>query len=263
MNCEDVQTRLPEYWAESIAVSAHREIEQHLQGCGACRAEAETLGKHWTNLGGILVGEDLGAAVRTRFYDMLDAYRGGLEEKPTQRFEWHWTFAAAGAGAFAMLAVGFFVGRGAAVPVAAKPDAQIAQLRGEVSSMRQMMALSLLQQQSAADRMRGVSYAYQVDKSDANVVEALLETVKSDPSVNVRLAAVDAFRNFGSNLPARRSLLAAVKSQDSPLVQIGIIELLVDLNDQTSTKDLGKLAQDASLPKEVRQRASWAVTQLK
>ena len=111
--------------------------------------------------------------------------------------------------------------------------------------------------------MRGVTFTSHLETSGREVVSALLSTVKSDPSVNVRLAAVDAFRNFGSNLPARRSLLAAVKSQDSPLVQIGIIELLVDLNDQTSTKDLGKLAQDASLPKEVQQRASWAVTQLK
>ena len=53
-------------------------------------------------------------------------------------------------------------------------DPRVAQLRGEVSSMRQMVALSLLQQQSAGERLRGVSYAYQVPSSDTEVLSALL-----------------------------------------------------------------------------------------
>jgi hypothetical protein len=254
MNCENVQTRLPEYWAESIPVAAHREIERHLQGCDACRAEAETLGKLWADLDR-LPSPDPGPQLRSRFYQMLDAYRTGLDEKQPKQTWWHWGIAA---GAFAMLAIGFFVGR-MAVPA---PDPQIAQLRGEVNGMRQMVALSLLQQQSPSDRMRGVSYAYRLDKTDGDVIDALLVTVNTDPSVNVRLAAVDAFRKFSAKGSARRGLLDSLKTQDSPMVQIAIIELLVDLNDQTAVRKLESLAQDQAMPKEVQERARWAVSQL-
>lgn len=276
--CEQVRQSLPEYWAGLLAVKQHREIDAHLETCLSCRTEAAELGRIWNRLDDIPSAEP-GPQVRSRFYQMLDAYRSGIEEgvKPPARAAGFWQrFAAASswrmpalaaAGSFAMLAIGFVAGRGTtgAGPASADPakeNTQIAQLRSEVNSMRQMMAISLLQQQSATDRMRGVSFAYRVDKSDGEVVSALLETVRTDPSVNVRLSAVDAFRNFSSNTGARRKLLEAVRAQESPLVQIAIIELLVDLNDQTATKALEALTSDSGLPKEVRDRARWAVTQL-
>ena len=58
--------------------------------------------------------------------------------------------------------------------------------------MRQMVALSLMQQQSAGERLRGVSWAYRVESSDTEVLSALLYTVNNDQSVNVRMAAVEA-----------------------------------------------------------------------
>lgn len=271
-NCEWVRQNLPGYWAGTIAVKDHREIDTHLEGCAACQSEASELGKLWTGLDLIPV-ENPGPQVRTRFYEMLDAYRSGVEEggaspKPVGSFFGFlripsWQFAGlASAAAFALLAVGFFVGRAQQQQAKPAESVQIAQLRGEVQSMRQMVALSLLQQESAADRIRGVKYAYKVDKSDSEVVAALLDTVKTDPSVNVRLAAVDAFKNFSSNTAARRKLLESIRFQDSPLVQIAIIELLVDLNDQTSVKTLDTFAKDAALPREVQDRARWAVTEL-
>ena len=45
MKCENVQMRLPEYWAETIPVNVHREIERHLQTCQVCKAESAMLGK--------------------------------------------------------------------------------------------------------------------------------------------------------------------------------------------------------------------------
>ena len=253
MNCEKVQKLLPEYWAETIPVNSHREIEQHLHQCDTCQAEAEMLGELWADLDRLPTLEP-STDVRSRFYGMLDAYRSGVDEKPKRNW-FHWAIPA---GAFAMLAIGIFVGRVNVTPV----DPQIAQLRGEIHGMRQMMALSLLQQQSPADRMRGVSYAYRLDKSDGDVVTALLETVKSDPSVNVRLAAVDAFRKVGTGVAARKALIDSLKAQDSALVQIAIIELLVDLNDRTTAKSLQSFSVDSAVPKEVQESARWAAGQL-
>ena len=48
--CDRVQQRLPEYWAGTIAVKDHREIDQHLETCAECKAEADQLGRLWNNL---------------------------------------------------------------------------------------------------------------------------------------------------------------------------------------------------------------------
>ncbi len=70
--------------------------------------------------------------------------------------------------------------------------------------MRQLVALSLLQQQNASDRLRGVNYAYRVEQSDPQVLSALLTTLDHDSNVNVRLAAVDAVRNFTDSPVGRK-----------------------------------------------------------
>ena len=68
-----------------------------------------------------------------------------------------------------------------------------------------------MQQQSASDRLRGVNYAYRVEQSDPEVLGALLTTVNHDPSVNVRLAAVDAVVSAATRVTqaARASLSCA------------------------------------------------------
>ncbi|BDC51647.1 hypothetical protein F183_A39620 [Bryobacterales bacterium F-183] len=261
-SCEQIQQKLPEYWAGIISVNEHRAVDTHLAACQACRNESAELGRLWANLDRVPV-EAPGPAVRTRFYDMLDAYRSGADEKapaaaPSWWSRWFGQPLPVFAGALAMLAVGFFAARSFYSPPVVKPEtSEIAQLRGEVNSIREM-----LQQQSASERLKGVTFASRADKSDRDVVFALLDTVKSDPNVNVRLAAVDAFKRFGTDHAARRQLLEAIKLQESPMVQIAIIELLVDLNDQSAVKALNAMTQDDKLQKAVQERARWAVTEL-
>jgi HEAT repeat protein len=139
---------------------------------------------------------------------------------------------------------------------------ELAQLRGEVSSMRQMVALSLLQQQSAGERLRGVSYAYQAPSSDTEVLSALLRTMNQDDSVNVRLAAVDALHQFGSSPVTRAAIIQSIPKQDTPLVQIALIDLLVDLKAKEAAPELVKLAADDKVNTSVRSHARAAIEKL-
>ena len=128
--------------------------------------------------------------------------------------------------------------------------------------MRQLVALSLLQQQSASERLRGVSWAYRVESSDSEVLAALLEAVNRDPNVNVRLAAVDALHAFAPNSLARQRVLESLENQTAPIVQVAIIDLLVDLKEGKAGPELRKLSENASIDNGVRQRAQWALERL-
>ena len=166
---------------------------------------------------------------------------------------------------FALLGMGVGVGyeirpeKKEAQPVA---GSEVAQLRGEVSNMRQMVALSLMQQQSAGERLRGVSWAYRVESSDTEVLSALLSTVNNDASVNVRLAAVDALHAFGASPVTRTAMVQSIRKQTSPLVQIALIDLLVDLKVTDAATELKRFGSDDTVDASVRERAKWALGKL-
>ena len=128
--------------------------------------------------------------------------------------------------------------------------------------MRQLVTLSLLQQQSAAERLRGVTWSYQTESSDMEVLGALLRTINTDPHVNVRLAAIDAVRNFANSPVARRRLVQALPKQTSPLAQIALVDTLVDLKQADAKRQIETLLGNPDLDPTVRERFQQAVSKL-
>jgi HEAT repeat protein len=126
-----------------------------------------------------------------------------------------------------------------------------------------LVTLSLLQQDSPSSRLRGVTYSYQMTGPDPQVEQELLHTVNHDSNVNVRLSAVEAIASKFSRSPeVRRALVDSIAVQDSPLVQVAIIDLLVQLNDKDAVPALRKLADDKDADESVRQRAVTALQKL-
>jgi HEAT repeat protein len=125
-----------------------------------------------------------------------------------------------------------------------------------------MVALSLMQQQSAGERLRGVNWAYRVESSDTEVLSALLDTINNDPSINVRESAVEALHRFGSSPVTRTAIVQSISKQTSPLVQISLIDLLVDLKVTDAAPELKKLSTDPQIDQSVRERAKSALQKL-
>jgi hypothetical protein len=265
MNCEEMESRLPDYWSGRLDGRARVAVELHLGECEACRREAEVLERLWSGLG--LIGHpEPSRELRSRFYDTLEAYQQGLSEtRAKKRRDWFawwpqqpaWQLGAAAA----MLVLGVVAGYGLR-PAAALAPADVAQLQSEVRQMRQLVALSLLQQQSASERLRGVNYAYQADPGDAEVLGALLDRLREDANVNVRLAAVDAVRRFGNVQQARSGLVAALADHSSPLVQVAIIDALTDLKVRQAAPAIRALETESDVAPAVRERAKLAVSKL-
>ena len=164
------------------------------------------------------------------------------------------------AAAAAIIAVcGFVAGR----YLPHEQPSEMAGLRREVQDMREMFALSLLQQQSASDRLRGVSYSYQMDKNDSQIRGALLEALNSDSSVDVRLAAVDALRRISTQPPVRQGFLDSLQRPQAPMVQIALIDTMVELNEPKSVGVLRKLQASGEADDLVKQRAKWGLEQMR
>ena len=274
MECEQIHQRLADLLTSGLEGVDDPEIRAHLEHCAACRHEAAALEQLWSGLGRIPSAGPDSTAMRARFASMLEGYehgRGGAKasaraESSGLAFNWllrsWWQPFVQLAAAAVLLAVGVAVGRAShAVPASPSSD-DIASVRSELREMRQMVTLTLMQQQSASDRLKGVTWSGTLEQPGSEVVSALLDTLLHDPNVNVRLAAIDALARFAGEQQVRQGALDALQSASSPMVQVALIDFVVGMRDTGSIETLKKLAADPSLNETVRRRASQGLGRL-
>ena len=251
------------------------QIEQHLMECSDCRSEIRQLEIVWSKLGTVPAAEPAFDA-RARFDRMVEVYRHGTQEIPSDS---PWLRLNAWFGSWwvrqpalqfgltmGLLVVGIVIGRAfmspaPSTPVSSQSD-EIVELRGELAAMREMVAMSLMQQQSAGERLRGVNWSYELQKPGEELVRALLDRLMHDENVNVRLATVDALRQFGKEPLVRKGVIEAVVREESPMVQVALIDFAVDLKEKEYLGTLKELTQNTKLNVAVRQRAQQRIQEL-
>ena len=255
MNCEQASEFLPEYWDSTLDEIPRRELEQHLAACPECRGEAARLKAFWFRLGAI-PEETPDVAGRGRLEALLSDYKKAVRRSRFDEFLENWwpkRPVAQMACALATLVVGLLAGHAFTVDV--QRNKEVARLEQEVTSTRQLVALSMMRQQSATDRLKGVDWSEQIPRPEPQVVNALLETVNYDDAVDVRLAAVDALRRLSTQSGVRSQLAGALTRQDSPLVQIALIDALADSHTPESMSAIRRLADQAQINPAVRTHA--------
>jgi hypothetical protein len=267
MRCEQVQQRLADLLTSGSKAVDDPEVRAHLEDCAACRQEAAALDQLWNGLGRIPSAAPDSTAMRARFASTLEGYEHGREGAAASRMSgwlvrwWRQPLVQLAAAAV-LLALGVAVGR-ASRPAPAPPASdEIASVRSELREMRQMVTLTLMQQQSASDRLKGVSWSSTLERPGGEVVTALLDTLLHDPNVNVRLAAIDALARFAGEQQVRQGAIDALQSASSPMVQIALIDFVVGVRDAGSIATLKKLASDRSLNEAVRLHASQGLERL-
>lgn len=127
---------------------------------------------------------------------------------------------------------------------------------------RQVMFAKLNNSESPGQRIMGVEQAYKLQSTDKEIVDVLVKTMNTDPNTNVRLAALDALSQFHRVNYVKQQLIASLKIQKDPMVQIGLIQLLTGMKQTVILNDLEKIANDDSVLKEVRDQAYSSIFQL-
>jgi hypothetical protein len=242
MKCQDVQGHMVAQLTGELETTLQADFRAHLAECEACREEFQGLAQTWTHLG-VLPEERPGPGLRTGFYAMLEAYQHGRAAASPPRA---WARPALlSAAAVLLLTAGLGLGL----------DLGRRDRGTREDALRQQASLALMSQDSAASRLRGLSLAGQVRRPESVLIQTLLDTLDGDPSVNVRLSAVEALFLVGDRPGVREGLVRSLDRQDSPLVQVALIDLLVDLRQKQAGEALKRLMGNPGAPPEVRQRA--------
>lgn len=266
MDCEEIRTHLADHLTGTLPPHVADEVADHLRGCAACGAEMQGLEDTWQMLGTIPSERPDSAEMRARFRAMLDGYREGASPARTRPLALKaWPaparFAAWMSSAAALLILGAVLGRQTA-PQPPAADPQIAALRDELRDMRQMVTLSLLQQQSASERLKGVTWTGQIDQPSNEVTAALLDTLLHDPNDNVRLRTVDALKRFADHETVRRGAIDALAQQTSPIVQVALIDFVLEVGGRDAADALRRLSGDPMVDEAVRARAAQGLARL-
>lgn len=261
MRCEEIHAHLADHLAGSLPPDVAGEVAEHLRTCPACAAEAEALDETWQMLGDMPANRPDSTAMRARFDAALDGYQRGLTaQNGTPRAARFRAYGLQFAAAAAVLVLGVAIGR--QTTPAVDVDPQLSLLRDELRDMREMVTLSLLQQQSASERLKGVSFTSQIEQPGSEVTRALLDALTHDSNVNVRLAAIDALKPLAAREQVRRGAIDALPRQTSPLVQIALIDFIVEKSGREATDTLRQLSSDPMLDQAVRARAARGLQQI-
>jgi hypothetical protein len=171
-----------------------------------------------------------------------------------------------------LVALGFIAGRRSSSPassLAATPigtDAanrqDIARLNARLDAMSQVIASSLLPQRPGNERLQRVLAEGSAAPANRRVAAGLVESLALDPSVNVRLSALDALYAHADDPTVRASVVACLNREPSPLVQVAMIDFLVGARDRDATPEIRKLAADDKTDLDVRESARRALDQL-
>jgi len=125
--------------------------------------------------------------------------------------------------------------------------------------MQEEMLLTLIEQESATDRLKAVSLTQNISKADEKVVNALLQSLNQDPNVNVRLVAIEALLRYAEQPEVRMGLINSISKQDSPLVQIALSEAMVLLSEKNAVQELKELLEKKDLNEAVKAKLSESI----
>lgn len=270
MRCHDIKEKFPDFLIGDMDKETKDEIQSHLTTCPDCREELETLSFIWAKLG-VLPEERPSHDLRTHFYSLLEAQKREREkEKPEPRrqilspgwFERFWPrrpafqFSLALVILLAGLAAGYFLNS------VTQNARELAYLRQEVQNTQQMLAASLLDQQSPSERLKGINLSCRMEQPKEQTMVKLLSILNNDPNVNVRLAAVDALYLFHDYPMVKEGLTRSLSKQSSPLVQMALVDLMVEIRERRAAEALKQLTEEENLNPDVKTRAEQGLQQL-
>jgi len=162
---------------------------------------------------------------------------------------------------FAILTIGFFVGN----TFNSNDNTTFRTLdfaQNETEDVRSQLVLALLEQPSVNKRLQAVNEVSKLSSVTEKVTSALFSTLNSDTNVNVRLSAIEALSNYTETPKVREGLITSIKYQKSPMVQIALADLMVQLQEKKAVKSFEKLIKEKNVNASAKKKMEESIQQI-
>jgi len=114
--------------------------------------------------------------------------------------------------------------------------------------------LTLLEDNSASQRILAVSNSEKFSTKDTKIIKALIDRLFFDKNTNVRLAAAEALSKFSSEIIVRDALIKSLESDKNTSVQIEVISILSKIQEKRAIKPMEKMLENEETPQYVKQQ---------
>ena len=291
MNCKEIQAKLIDWLDGSLDAATAATIGEHGASCAECSREARELKELLVNMKNSPM-EVPPPVLRESFDTMLQSElnmlttaniiqefpaegQGGQPEGKSGQTDSRsgqtgktirlpfagpvWRVAAA------LVILGSGIGIGAALKSRPAPEVStnetLVALRQEVKEMKEEVMLNMIDDESASQRIKAVSYAEDMPSPNQQVIDVLVNTLNRDKNVNVRLAALYSLQRFSDRRAVRDSLVNSLRNQTEPIIQVVLINLLAEKRDARAIAPIRDIMTDKKTLKEVKDAAQRSLKQ--
>lgn len=258
-NCsEAIDLLLSQMEADEFSKNDFDNLVQHHPDCEAALNANYQL---WNDLASVETPEP-SAAMSRDFYKKLNEYSAqNTPVSSKQNSLWNWLKNlslvsnpqmgwALGLGLFFF---GFFAGQ------FFKPNQQQAQIDALAVQIQQLQGKQIKDtrfqvnlQQSVAGRMKDIQLVRQMENPNAKILMALNKALCNDPNINVRLSAIESLVYFSEDPVVMEILIKAITKQTSPIVQMELAEVMVQLEEKRSSGAWKELLESGELELNVK-----------
>jgi hypothetical protein len=245
MECYEVESLLIDYLDVQLHPGDRKALEEHLHSCEACRQTLEEYKILFASIADNTT-EQPGPALREKFDIMLqselniDSTTSILRDKEEGKIVKmsRRPLLLKIAASIILVTIGVLAGTQLKQGNTNVSSTQMADLKNEVKEMKEALFVNMLNQESASERIKAVSYADDIKDPDNRIINALLATMNEDKNVNVRLAALSSVAKYSDTKYVSDSLIASLKRQTEPIMQIALINILTE---KKETKAVGPI----------------------
>ena len=266
MTKEEFEIKVMDYLSGDMEEQERLEFERFLEKHPEFRKQQEEFSQTWDQMDHIKIPEP-SENMDYKFYEMLNSYEHKEEsaiktfgDRLQAIFETLWRPQLA--YGIVLLAIGLGAGYYLnSEPTVVSPQT-VVRTSSETEEVREKLVLTLLEQPSANKRLQGINEANKIKKVDETVIKALLQTLNNDPNVNVRLAAIESLTNYLDSPIVREGLVQSIVSQESPIVQVTLANLMVALQEKKSIEPFKKLIRSKELDTSVKKKLESSIQQI-
>jgi hypothetical protein len=257
MKCEEAELRMIDYIDNTLEEGVRKEVARHLESCDRCHDMLDDYIRLVETVNS-LPEERPDESLRDNFYHML---HGEINKQILEEAQKRNTGASIHinprflrmVAAFGLLLAGIFTGYVMHAPLSHKQDNQeITEMKNEIQSMKKIVVLGMLKEESPSDRIQAVNFAEDLQSPDAKVLRALTTTLNTDKNVNVRLAAAYSLARYAERKSVRDSLVASLPRQTEPILQVVLMNILVENKEIRAIGPMRQIISSNKTLKEVK-----------
>ncbi len=250
MECKQCEENILLYLSNELDIATKQEVENHLAHCESCKKLKED---YYTLLNSMETHLDKVPhwSMEQQFIEVVEKEKQRLKGK--QVFLTSFNRLLPYAAAAVTLLIGMYIGKQNSST--STTTTELVQMQNEIKSMKEVIMVSMLKDNSASDRLHAISYHDEIENPSNEVVNILIQTLNGDESPNVRKAAIQALEKYLENEYVRISLVNAFNYQHDPMVQIELINALISIKEKRAIGKFNELIENENTHEIVKEQA--------